>query len=63
MRRIDIPVSKIGTHFQTFSDADECLGGGGGCGVSLWLYTIFKCLLFEKKTSHTLHPAIDPLRS
>ena len=27
MGRIDIPVSEIGSHFQTFSVADEGLGG------------------------------------
>ena len=27
MRRIDIPDSEIGRHFQTFSVADEGLGG------------------------------------
>ena len=27
MRRIDIPVSEIGRHFQTFSVADESLRG------------------------------------
>ena len=27
MRRIDIPVSEIGAHFQNYSVADEGLGG------------------------------------
>ena len=37
MRPIDIPVSEMGTHFQTFSVADEALGGDDVflCGSTL----------------------------
>ena len=35
LRRIDIPVSEIGTHFQTFSVADEGLGGDDVFSVGL----------------------------
>ena len=40
MRRIDIPFSEIGRHFQTFSVADE----GGGvfvCGSTLSMNALF----------------------
>ena len=47
MRRIDIPVSEIGRHFQTFSVADE------GVGVFVCGSTLSMNALFWKKT-HTM---------
>ena len=43
MRRIDIPVSEIGTNFQTFSVADEGLGGDEVflCGFTLSMKSLF----------------------
>ena len=43
LRRIDIPVSEIGTHFQTFSVADEGLGGDDVflCGSTLSINALF----------------------
>ena len=51
MRRIDIPVSEIGRHFQTFSVTDEGLWGDDVflCGSTLSM----NALLLEKK-SHIL---------
>ena len=43
VRRIDIPVSKIGRHFQTFSVAD---GGHEGNDVFLCGSTLSKNVLF-----------------
>ena len=43
MRRIDIPVSEIGRHFQTFSVADE------GVGVFVCGSTLSMNALFWKK--------------
>ena len=44
MRRIDIPFSEIGRHFQTFSVADE------GIGVFVCASTLSMNALFWKKT-------------
>ena len=43
MRRIDIPVSEIGRHFQTISVADEGLGGDDVflCGSTLSIKSLF----------------------
>ena len=43
MRRIDIPVSEIGRHFQTFSVVDEGLGGDDLflCGSTLSINSLF----------------------
>ena len=40
MRRIDIPFSEIGRHFQTFSVADEGVGVFV-CGSILSMYALF----------------------
>ena len=50
MRRIDIPVSEIGAHFQTYFVADEGLGGYDVylCGSTLSINALFW------KKSHTL---------
>ena len=40
MRRIDIPVSEIGRHFQTFSVADEGVGVFV-CGSTLSMNALF----------------------
>ena len=50
VRRIDIPVSEIGKHLQTFSVADEDLGGDDVflCGSTLSINALFW------KKSHTL---------
>ena len=76
MRRIDIPVSEIGTHFQTFSVADEGLGGDavfhfqtfsvadeglGGDAVFLCRSTLSINALFWKK--NRTHCGISPDRS
>ena len=56
MRRIDIPVSEIGRHFQTFSVADEGLGGDD---VFLCGSTLFIKSLFWKKKSRILRYIAD----
>ena len=48
MRRIDIPVSEIGRHFQTFSVADE------GFGVFVCGSTLSMNALFWKKKTDTM---------
>ena len=58
MRRIDIPVSGIGTHFQTFSVATEGLGGND---VFLCVSTLSLNAHFWKKNS--IHCGISPNRS
>ena len=55
MRRIDIPVSEIGRHFQTFSVADE------GVGVFFCGSTPSINALFWKKTR--IQCSISPDRS
>ena len=58
MRHIDIPVSEIGRHFQTFSVADE------GVGVFVCASTLSMNALFWKKTGYNgVYPRIDQLRS
>ena len=54
MRRIDIPVSEIGRHFQTFSVADE------GVGVFVCGSTLSMNALFWKKR---IQCSISPYRS
>ena len=51
MRCIDNPVSEIGRHFQSFSVADEGLGGDD---VFLCASTLSMNALFWKKNPHTL---------
>ena len=59
MRRIDIPVSEIGRHFQTFSVADE------GVGVFVCGSTLSMNALFWKKKNgyNAVYNRIDQLRS
>ena len=57
MRRIDIPVSEIGRHFQTFSVADE------GVGVFVCGSTLSMNALFWKNGYNAVYPRIDQLRS
>ena len=58
MRRIDIPVSEIGRHFQTFSVADEGVGVFV-CGSTLSMYALF----WKKNGYNAVYPRIDQLRS
>ena len=60
MRLIDISVNEIGTPFQTFFVAYKGLGESH---VSLWVYTIYKCPLWEKIAYIMVYPLIDQLRS
>ena len=55
MRRIDIPVSEIGAHFQTYFVADEGLGGYDVylCGSTLSINALF----WEK---NRIHCSISP---
>ena len=58
---VDIPVSDIGRHFQTFSVADEGLGGDDVflCGSTLSINA-----LFGKKIAHiAVYPLIDQVWS
>ena len=59
---VDIPVSEIGRHFQTFSVADEGLGGEN---VFLYGSTLSINAPFEKKKiAHiAVYPLIDQLWS
>ena len=63
MRRINIPVSEIDTHFRTFSVADEGMGGGGDakflCGPTLSINALF----WKKNEYFAVYPLIDQLRS
>ena len=58
MRGIDIPVSEIRRHFQTFSVADE------GVGVFVCGSTVSMNALFWKKPGYNaVYPRIEQLRS
>ena len=61
MRRIDIPDSEIGTHFQTVCVADEGLGGYGVFLCEPTLST--KTLFWTKNHIHCGISPIDQLRS
>ena len=58
MRCIDNPISEIGRHFQTFSVADEGLGGDD---VFLCVSTLSMNALFWKKKR--IHCGISPAGS
>ena len=61
MRRIDIPDSESGTHFQTVSVADKGLGGDG---VFLCESTLSINALFWTRTHYiAVYPPLDQLRS
>ena len=58
MRRIDIPVSEIGRHFQTFSVADEVVGVFvSGSTLSM------NALFWKKNRYNSVYPRIEQLRS
>ena len=65
MRRIDIPISEIGSHSQTFSVAGESLGGDEVflCGSTLSMNALFwklNCIHWGISKDRSIEELIKP---